>query len=87
MSDGNIEFAEGEYAGETWGGVNTALWRGGRGQPGKSSLASRVAENFGIKNHLDLPALSAKLIIDWINQYISLSMGKNQIGLVELSNQ
>lgn len=72
MSDGNIEFAEGEYAGETWSGVNAALWRGGRGQPGKSSLASLIQENFGIKNIQDLPALSATLILDWIKQYIDV---------------
>lgn len=72
MSDGNIEFAEGEYARETWSGVNAALWRGGRGQPGKSSLASLIQENFGIKNIQDLPALSATLILDWIKQYIDV---------------
>lgn len=70
--DGPIEFAEGEYLGETWSSIDMALWRGGRGQPGKSSLASLIQENFGIKNHLDLPALSAKLILDWVKQYIDV---------------
>lgn len=70
--DGPIEFAEGEYLGETWSSIDMALWRGGRGQPGKSSLASLIQENFGIKNHLDLPVLSAKLILDWVKQYIDV---------------
>ncbi len=72
QTDGIIEFAEGEYEGETWSSVDSALRKERRGFSGGSSLATLVTEEFNIKNHMKLPNLTTTLIIEWATQYFSI---------------
>jgi hypothetical protein len=58
-----------EVPGETWTAVNTALLRGTRGLPGKSSISSLLAAN-GIKhNRTALPRLPVAQILKWADLF------------------
>jgi hypothetical protein len=46
--------------GEKWGNINSALDRGHRGQPGKSSLAQLLHDKRGVKNYLALSDLTVE---------------------------
>jgi hypothetical protein len=54
-----------EAPGETWKGIQMALVKGRRGLPGGSSLPRLLAEQRGVRNHYDLPALSIDQILAW----------------------
>lgn len=70
MQSGIIEFAIGPYENITWSAINAALWKGGRGLPGGSSLANLIEEQFGIRNKMNLPGLTEAIIHEWIEQFI-----------------
>ncbi len=50
---------------ETWGAIHNALYGGGRGQPGGSSLAKLLTEHRAHRNKLDLPPLTVEQILSW----------------------
>jgi hypothetical protein len=52
-------------AGETWEGIHHALYEGGRGLPGGSSLARLLAQERGVRNRAALPRLTIKQILRW----------------------
>jgi hypothetical protein len=52
-------------ADDTWGRLDKALRKGGRGLPGGSSLARLLAERRGVRNLRALPPLSVALILRW----------------------
>jgi hypothetical protein len=54
---------------ETWNGINKALARGTRGPPGGSSLPSLLKEHRGVRNHLDLPPLTIKWILEMVDDH------------------
>jgi hypothetical protein len=88
MLSGKIEFASGPYKGITWSAVNSALWKGGRGLVGGSSLANLIAEEFGIKNKMNLPPLTEKIICDWVGKFIEKNKRKptKSDGIIEFAN-
>src|SRR6516165_8847781 len=53
--------------GQTWGAVNRALARGGRGLPGGSSLARLLGESRGRRDRA--PALDAGQILLWADAH------------------
>jgi hypothetical protein len=55
--------------GETWVGVDTALFKGGRGLSGGSSLPQLLAARRGVRNHLALPPLTAEQILAWADAH------------------
>ncbi|WP_280524241.1 DEAD/DEAH box helicase [Legionella cincinnatiensis] len=61
-NDSLIEFAEGNYYGDTWSRIDTALREGLRGLPVGSSLAKLMDTKFGVRNSLDLPQLDTEEI-------------------------
>jgi hypothetical protein len=52
--------------GETWQGINLALWKGRRGFPGGSSLAQFIADEFGQRNRGNLPPFTHEQIKQWV---------------------
>jgi hypothetical protein len=54
---------------ETWAAVDAALNQGGRGLKGGSSLARLLAQYRLKPNHLDLPPLSKKKILAWVDAH------------------
>jgi hypothetical protein len=54
-----------EAPGETWNGINRALYDGHRGLPGGSSLARLLAEHRGVRNTKDLPPLTVDQVLAW----------------------
>ncbi len=58
-----------EAPGETWAGIHAALVRGTRGFPSGSSLARFLTEHRGVRNHYDLPVLSAEQVLEWADEY------------------
>jgi hypothetical protein len=56
-------------AGQTWGAVNRALARGGRGLPGGSSLARLLGEKRGRRNQAQAPPLDAGQILLWADAH------------------
>ena len=54
---------------ETWTGINTALNRGRRGLPSGSSLPRLLTEHRGVKNHKDLPLLTLKQVLTWVDEH------------------
>ena len=54
---------------ETWGGINVALERGGRGIPGGSSLPKLFGEHRDVRNRADLPLLTVKQILVWADAH------------------
>jgi hypothetical protein len=61
----------GQVAGtdETWSKVDSALYAGGRGFPGESSLAKLLAEHRHVRNLKDLPPLTAEQILAWADAH------------------
>jgi hypothetical protein len=55
--------------GETWGIVHTALYCGGRGLPGGSSLADLLARRRGVRNRRKLPPFSEEQILVWADKH------------------
>ena len=53
----------------TWARINDALYFGLRGLPGDSSLAQLLAEHRGVRNQMDLPALTVKQILIWADEH------------------
>jgi hypothetical protein len=58
-----------EAPGETWAGVENALFRGTRSLAGGSSLAKLLAERRGVRNLGDLPSLSVQQILAWADAH------------------
>jgi len=54
---------------ETWMAVDQALKHGGRGLPGRSSLAKLLAERLGARNSHDLPPLTEEQILAWADEH------------------
>ncbi len=54
---------------ESWAGINSALSRGQRGLPARSSLAKLLAGNRGRRNHYDLSRLTISQILSWADLY------------------
>ncbi len=52
--------------GETWSGVEQALYKGSRGFPGGSSLAKLLAEYRGVRNPQDQSPLAVEQIQKWV---------------------
>ncbi len=57
--------------GETWNGIDKSLRRGSRGLSGGSSLPKLLAEHRGVRNHLELPALTLNQILSWADSHKS----------------
>ncbi len=55
--------------GETWLGINGALWRGNRGLRGGSSLARLLAARRGVRNKQSLPQLTVRRILRWADAH------------------
>ncbi len=55
--------------GETWLAVNQALTNGGRGMPGKSSLAQLLLEHQRARKCRPLPGLTTEQILIWAEKY------------------
>jgi hypothetical protein len=54
---------------ETWRAVNLALFKGGRGLGGGSTLAQLLAAERGVRNRLDLPRFTRKQILAWADAH------------------
>ena len=54
---------------ETWAGINYSLVAGRRGPPGRSSLATLLAEHRGIRNIHDLAPLNIPQILTWADAH------------------
>jgi hypothetical protein len=54
---------------ETWKNVQNALFRGGRGLPGNSSISRLLAEQRGRRNRAQLPDLTVPQILTWANAF------------------
>jgi len=54
---------------EKWMNVDMALRKGLRGLPGGSSLARLLAEQRGVRNHMALPLLQERQILQWADSY------------------
>ncbi len=59
-----------EAPGENWKRIDGLLRRGGRGLPGRSSLAQLLAEQRGKRNPQDLPPLSYRKIVKWAGAHL-----------------
>jgi len=64
-TSGPIPYAQGE----TWMAVNMALSKGLRGLPPGESLAALLAKHRGVRNHLDRPPLTKRLICEWADRH------------------
>ncbi len=51
--------------GETWGGINTALYHGRRGLPGGTTVRRLLAKHRNVRNPSALPRLSVSQILHW----------------------
>ncbi len=58
-----------EAPGETWSRVHHALYQGGRGLRGGSSLARLLAERRGVRNIHDLPPITVGRILAWADAH------------------
>ncbi len=56
-------------SGETWGGADTALFRGTRGLPGSDSLARLLLRHRGVRNRGALPSLTVEQILSWASAH------------------
>ncbi|HVC94798.1 MAG TPA: hypothetical protein VND64_13960 [Pirellulales bacterium] len=56
-------------AGETWRGVNQALYRGRRGLTGGSSLSRLLAERRAVRNATNLRPLTVRQILEWADAH------------------
>ncbi len=59
--------------GETWGMVHAALYRGGRGLPGGSSLADFLLKHRGVRNLRNLPPFTEEQILEWADEHFRQS--------------
>jgi hypothetical protein len=55
--------------GEKWMNIHAALYEGRRGLFGDSSLANLLAEKRGVRNHLSLPDLTVRQILEWADAH------------------
>ena len=55
--------------GETWANVTAALMQGLRGFPGGSSLAVLIATRRGVRNLANIPRLTIKQILGWVDTH------------------
>jgi hypothetical protein len=55
--------------GLTWRAIHLALYKGGRGLPGGSSLAKLLAEHRAMRNRLDLSPLTLGQILAWADEH------------------
>ena len=55
--------------GETWGGVEGALFRQTRGLPGGSSIAKLLAEHRDVRNIKELQPLTIQQILEWADEH------------------
>lgn len=58
-----------EAPGETWSAVDSSLWAGTRGLPGKDSLARLLARRRGTRNPAGLPPLTTAQILGWADAH------------------
>ncbi len=58
-----------ETPGETWSAVDSSLWSGCRGLPGKDSLAKLLARRRGTRNPADRPPLAVAQILRWADAH------------------
>jgi hypothetical protein len=58
-----------DVPGETWVGIDCALYQGGRGLPGGSSLARLLQKARGARNAKGLPPLTEEQILAWADAY------------------
>jgi hypothetical protein len=54
---------------DSWSVIDTALYSGTRGFPGKDSLARFLARHCGKRNHADLPPLTEAVIQGWMQAF------------------
>ncbi len=54
---------------ETWSSIGRALYNGGRGLPGRSSLAQLLAERRKVRNSKMVPKLTIEIILGWANAH------------------
>jgi hypothetical protein len=57
------------YPGDTWNGYDRALFEGGRGLPGGTTLKRLLAKELGAPNHMDKPALTEEYIVELAKQH------------------
>ncbi len=55
--------------GEKWSAIGSCLQEGLRGLPRGSSLPRLLSKHRGVRNHMDLPNLSTKQILKWVDAY------------------
>ncbi len=55
--------------GQDWSGVQAALWTGGRGLRTHMTLAQLLAKHRGVRNNMDLPAMTVPKILKWADAY------------------
>jgi hypothetical protein len=55
--------------GETWKGVDQALYGGYRGLPGGTSLARLLAQDLSVRNSTNLPRLTYQKILSWADAH------------------
>jgi hypothetical protein len=55
----------GDATGESWHAINLALYSGGRGLPGGSSLPQLLAKERKVRNRADPPRLTEQQILRW----------------------
>lgn len=58
-----------ECRGQTWLGIDSALYEGLRGLRGGTSLPRLLAKHRGVRNVHDLPRLAIKQILEWADRY------------------
>jgi hypothetical protein len=58
-----------EAPGETWGAIDSALWKGLRGLPGRDTLARLLERRRGVRNRRRLPHLTIARILAWADAH------------------
>lgn len=58
-----------ESEGDTWRAISVALRQGGRGLPGRMSLAQLLAAHRGVRNLSDVPPLTEEQILAWADAH------------------
>jgi len=62
-----------ENPNENWRGIHHALYNGGRGLPGGSSLPRFLAEQRGVRNIAEVPQLSVRMILRWADAHHNIT--------------
>lgn len=57
-------------SGESWGRIDQALCRGGRGLPGGSSLARLLHAERGVDNRIDRPGWTVAQVLEWAEAHL-----------------